>query len=421
MPVRDARPSLVAAAAALALLWSPAAIAQPARAHWVASWTGSPSSNKNPFVPTDVTIANQTVRQYVTLSRGGKAIRLVFSNEFGTTPVRIGAASVMLPGSGNAAPQRVALRFAGRASATMSPGAPLVSDRIALDVPDGARLEVRAFFPEPTALTTLHELGMDRVEVSAPGDFTATPELTGATGLLVSRDPRMKGGSSSRPFLTEVDVDAPDAVRTIVAFGDSITDGAGSTPGQDRRWPDLLAARVRERGLPLSIVNQGISGNQVLADGLGVSALARFDRDVLAKPGVSTVIVMEGINDIGFSAGLLPGRSRPEVIPAAEIIAGYRQLIDRAHGRGVRIVGATMTPFEGSRAYSAAKESVRQEVNDWIRRGGGFDAVIDFDAVLRDPAAPRRLQRPFDSGDAIHPSDAGYAAMANAVDLSLLR
>jgi lysophospholipase L1-like esterase len=224
----------------------------------------------------------------------------------------------------------------------------------------------------------------------------------------------------SRFALCEIDVAGPRPIRTVVAFGDSITDGMGSTVDANHRWPDYLSRRIVAAKLNLSVVNQGIGGNQVLARGLGDSALSRFDRDALALPGVSTIIVMEGINDIGFSGNMIPGLSRPDVIPAEEIIQGYRQLLARAHARGLKVIGATMTPFEGSPAYTKDKEAVRAAVNTWIRTSGAFDAVVDFDAATRDAQNPLRLRADFAAGDHIHLNDAGYDAMASAIDLSQL-
>jgi lysophospholipase L1-like esterase len=225
---------------------------------------------------------------------------------------------------------------------------------------------------------------------------------------------------AARFFLSEVDVAGTKPIKTVVAFGDSITDGMGSTPDTNRRWPDYLSRRIVQAKLDFAVVDQGIGGNQVLANGMGDSALSRFDRDVLALPGVSTIVIMMGINDIGFSGGMIPGMSRKDVIPAEEIIQGYRQLIARAHARNVRIIGATMTPFAGSQAFKPEKEAVRQAVNSWIRTSGAFDSIVDFDAVTRDPKKPDQLKDEFNGGDHIHLSDAGYEAMASVIDLSKL-
>jgi lysophospholipase L1-like esterase len=230
-------------------------------------------------------------------------------------------------------------------------------------------------------------------------------------------------------FLTEILVDAPATARAIVAFGDSITDGDCSTVDANRRWPDVLAERlVKAGGPPVAVLNQGISGAKVLADRMGANALARFDRDVLARPHVDTVIVMIGINDIGWPGAKMLSPGDP---PASveRIIAGYRQLIDRAHMRGIKIIGATLTPFEDAFKgafdpladyYSPAKEKSRQAVNKWIREAGNFDAVIDFDALVRDAKRPARMQEGFACADHLHPNDAGYKAMAESIDLKLL-
>jgi lysophospholipase L1-like esterase len=226
-------------------------------------------------------------------------------------------------------------------------------------------------------------------------------------------------------FLTGVYVLTDEQVNVIAAFGDSITDGAVSTPHTYNSWPDHFAARVAASDMAgeLAIVNHGISGNQVLRDGVGISALARFDRDILATPGLTHIVVLEGINDIGSGGMQFPGSTgpAPPERSAAELIAGYRQLIARAHANGVKIFGATLTPFEGSFEgyYSTAKDAVRMEVNEWIRNGGEFDGVIDFEEAIRDPNNPRIIKAEYNSGDSLHPGDAGYKTMADYIDLEL--
>jgi lysophospholipase L1-like esterase len=217
-------------------------------------------------------------------------------------------------------------------------------------------------------------------------------------------------------LLARLEVAAPSRTGSIVAFGDSITDGARSTVDMNARWPDVLARRLAaQRGNgTTAVVNAGISGNRVLGDGAGVSALARFDRDVLMQTGATHVIVMEGINDIGQA------RSNPSPT-AADLIAGHKQLIERAHARGLKIIGATLTPFEGAAYFTAEGETKRQALNEWIRKSGAYDGVIDFDQVTRDPAMPSRLNPLYDSGDHLHPADAGYKAMGDAVDLALFK
>jgi lysophospholipase L1-like esterase len=241
----------------------------------------------------------------------------------------------------------------------------------------------------------------------------------------VANDAQMTGARliKARVFLGGVLVAAAPANRTIIAFGDSITDGNGSTPDLDRRWPDVLAQRLAPRGI--AVVNAGISGARVLSDRMGVNALARFEHDVLGHPGDKTVILLMGINDIGWPGSPFAPTDRP--LTADALIAGYRQLIAEARMHQVRIVGATLPPFEGALSgtpfeghFSPAKDAVRMAVNRWIRTGGGFDAVIDFDALLRDPDRSSRMLPAFDSGDHLHPGDAGYKAMADAIALETL-
>jgi len=364
------------------------------------------------------TFSNQTLRQEITLSRGGSELRVRFTNEYGTTPVNIGAASVTYRAPSTGKMLRLPLTFGGSRSATVTAGAPAVSDAVALAMPDGARLEISIYFPDRTPVSTIHMLALQKSYLSGPGDFTLADTLPDAKPFEWTD---MASGKQffARAFLSEVDVAGDTGVKTIVAFGDSITDGFGATLDMDRRWPDFLARRIVKAHLPLAIINQGIGGNQVLRDMAGMNALARFDRDALAIPGVSTVILLEGINDIGLAGGFML-MSRPDIPSADEIIQGYRQLIARAHGRGLRIIGATLTPFAGADYYTSQKESVRLAVNDWIRTGGAFDSMVDFDKALRDPTQPNRLKAEHDSGDHLHPNDVGYEIMANTVDLSKL-
>jgi lysophospholipase L1-like esterase len=366
-------------------------------ADWSATWTASPT----PPTPTARTFENVTIRQVVSVSAGGQRVRVRLTNEYGEKPLRVGAASLALAApDGAPAFEPVPVTFGGRRDAVIPAGAPLLSDPIDLGVPALSQLSVSLYFPDATGPCTCHPGGYQTGFVSPPGDHT-----------LASFEPAAR--FTNRAFISAVEIESTPAVPVIVALGDSITDGAGSTVNANRRWPDLLARRLEGR---VGIANQGLSGNRVLAHELpvfGEGALARFDRDVLSVSGARWLVVLEGINDIGHSKDDPPS--------AAEITAGYRQLIDRARARGLKVYGATLPPYEGARYFAEVGEAVRQEVNGWIRTSGAFDGVIDFDAATRDPANPRRMKADLHSGDWLHPSDAGYAAMAEAIDLDLFK
>lgn len=365
-----------------------------------------PPSGPSPILPTPERLKDQTVRMIVRPTIGGSVLRVAFSNASGGEPVRIGRAGVA-KSAGEAAVvagTARALSFAGQEAVTIQPGAVAISDPVSLDVAAFELLAVSIHLPDDTAVNTLHPLGL-RTTYIAKGDRTG--------------DARLSGAETNRSYfwLTGVFVQADAKAGTIVAFGDSITDGYATTPDTGRAWPDLLADRLQKdaRTRHLSVINMGISGNRVRRDGAGLSALARFDRDVLARPGVRWVILLEGINDINFAA--IPGMPASEAVTAEELIAAYAQLVDRAHLHGIKVMGATITPTEGLWLYSARTEALRQAVNTWIRTSGRFDAVVDFDAAVRDPARPARLNPAFNPGDHVHPNDAGNAAMAAAIDV----
>jgi lysophospholipase L1-like esterase len=293
---------------------------------------------------------------------------------------------------------------------TVLPGAPAVSDPVDLAVAPLGAVAVSLFLPGDTPLTTFHWDGRQTAFI-AQGNVTASSEV------------KPDATTEARVFLTGILVDAPAQAGSVVVLGDSITDGNGVTPDSNHRWPDFLAARLAPRDV--SVLNAGISGARVLGDRMGVNALARFERDVLSQPHAKTVIVMLGINDISWP-GTAFAPNEP-ALPAEALIAGYRQLIARARTHNVRIVGATLTPFEGALSgtplegyYNVDKEQRRQQVNAWIRSSGEFDAVIDFDALTRDPARPTRLRPDVDSGDHLHPGDRGNKIIADAIDLELL-
>jgi lysophospholipase L1-like esterase len=391
-----------------------ASTAQAASGRWVGSWAASPAppmpaapAGVGGRFPTTPSFNDQTVVQIVRLSAGGSRLRLRLSNEYGTHPLAIGAARVDLVGPGGAvlAGSDRAVTFSGQAAASLAPGGPLLSDPIALPTKALARLRISLYLPTDTNGCTCHMSGSELSQVVA-GDATRQTL------------PALAGPGQYHAFLTEVDIEtaAPHA-PVIVAFGDSITDGFQSTTGANRRWPDRLIERLaaREPGRPVAVVNAGIGGNRVLSDPIipifGQSALSRFDRDVLSVPGATHVVVLEGVNDLGES------RTNP---PRAEaLIAGYRQLIARAHDHQLKIIGATIVPYGGAAYYGAPGEAERQKVNAWIRTSHAFDGVIDFDAALRDPAKPERMRSDLQSGDWLHPNDAGYRVMGEAIDLKV--
>lgn len=393
--------------------------ASAAQARWITSWAASPvppGPSMGPM-PASPSFDDQTIRQTLRLSAGGGALRVRLSNAYGEGPLAIGGARVaILDADGRERPGTSRrLTFGGATTATIPKGAPFVSDTVALPAPPFAKVAVTLYLPGKTGPCTCHPVGLEPAELSARGDFSAAP-FAAATTL------------TTRAFLTAIEVDASASAQTVVALGDSITDGVGSTPGADRRWPDVLADRLHKAGLLRGVANAGISGNRVLNDGAGVSALARFDDDVLALPGVSTVILLEGVNDLGLSFGHFSGdfarmmgnRPQPRVT-ADDIIAGYRQLIARAHAHGIRVIGATILPYKGALYWTPEGEAARTAINRFIRTGGAFDGMVDFDAAVRDPSDPAAMRAGTHMGDHLHGSDAGYKAMADAIDLRLLR
>jgi len=405
--------SVVAGAAlAIATPWSARGGGEPCnhRGEWTSTWGASPQVPNTPLA-----LDGQTVRQVAHVSIGGEHIRVRLSNAFGTTPLVISEAHIAISEGGSAivpSSDRT-LAFGGSPSTTVPAGALVVSDPVDLEVPPLGNLAVSLYFPGKVSATTEHSLAVQTTYVSPAGNFASAAAL-----------PSSSTTTSSWYFLNGIEVEqrSPHGAA-IVALGDSITDGYASTENANHRWPNFLAARLqaKRRNSDLAVVNEGISGNRVLHDFVGPNALARFDRDVLAQSRVRWVIVLEGINDIGIP-GLL-GDPTQEVT-SDEIIEGHRQLIARAHAKDLLIYGGTLTPFEGTTFpgyYTAAGEVKRQAVNHWIRTSGAYDGVIDFDKVIRDPAHPTQMLPAYDSGDNLHPNDAGYQAMANAIDLALFR
>ena len=393
--------------------------AQPANhQHWVATWATSPPlarvqpppsapANPNP----QQTIAergftDQTVRMIVRTSIGGHRLRVKFANAFGAPPVEIGAAHIALRDKDSqivAASDRPLL-FNGKPSCILVPGVALVSDPVDLTFEPLAFLAVSLYFPVETGPPNTHATGLHTTYISK-GDATAQPAIA---------DPLLT--TAAYYWLSSIDVLAPAKAAAIVAFGDSITDGAQSTANTDHSWPALLAARLAKNSktAEIGVSNQGIGGNRVLRDISGVSALGRFDRDVLGQSGVKWLMLLEGINDIGHTAA-----DASEIVTADDLIWGYTQIIDAAHDHGIKVIGCTLTPYEGAGYARPEGEAVREAVNNWIRTSHAFDAVVDFDAATRDPANPTSIRAEFDPGDHLHPNNAGYEAMANAIDLTI--
>jgi lysophospholipase L1-like esterase len=411
------RTACFALALAGAVGLSPASHAADA-GNWIGSWTSSPQPAWGPDFPVPLgmpaNLWKQTVRQTARLSIGGSRVRIVLSNEYGKTPLTIGAADIALAGEGGKIKEGSGhpVTFGGSPTIVIPPGAPAISDPVDLSVDPLALVSVSVYLPEITPLTTVHWDGHQTAFVGAGNqvanvDFKADSKMT------------------QRVFLSEILVDAPAGARAVIAFGDSITDGDGSTVDGNDRWPDRLAERLAKvAGPPVAVLNEGISGAKVLSDRMGTNALARFDTDVLSQPKADTVILMMGINDLGWpGSGLALHDSEPT---AEAIIEGYKQLIARAHAHGLRIIGATLTPFGDSFAgtpfegyYTPEKEKIRVALNDFIR-SGAFDGVIDFDKIIVDPQKPGYSLPKYDKGDHLHPNAAGYEAMGAAIDLNTM-
>jgi lysophospholipase L1-like esterase len=406
-------PAVFAAALSVSSFALSPAGAQVQTNAWISSWTASPQAPRG-VIP--ASFSNRTIRQIVHLSIGGNKVRVRLSNEFGAKPVLIGAASAaMAGGSAEIVPASLRpLTFGGSKSVIIPPGAPVVSDPVEFNVAPLTDVAVSLYLPAATELGTVHATGLQTAYVSTTGDFTASSEFP-----VVDR-------FTNRFFLTGVMVEPSSPGRAIVTFGDSITDGSASTVNANARWPDVLARRLKEAGVAAAVLNEGIAGNRVLSDGAGISALARFERDVLSQPGVSHVVIFLGINDIGWpGTAIEPGGI---VRTADEIIAGYKQLIERAHLRSIRVIGSPLTPFENALSggpnqgyFTPEKEAKRLAVNNWIRTGGAFDAIIDFDRVVADPAHPSAIAAAYDSGDHLHPNDAGYKAMGESINLKMFQ
>lgn len=400
-------------AALLALTPLPAIAAPP---HWVGSWAASQQvpEPQNALAPAD--LHDATLRQVIRLSAGGNRIRLRLSNAFGTQPLvidNVHVAHSLSPAGARIDPASDRpVTFNGLASVTIPAGASYLSDPVAMAAAPLAVLAVSLHLAEAPDRQTGHP-GSRSTSYLVHGDQSAAADLANAQKV------------EHWYQLAGIEVEAPAAAGAVVTLGDSITDGHGATTNGNDRWPDRLAERLQAtpatRGL--SVLNQGIGGNRLLLDGLGPNALARFDRDVLAQPGVRTVVLLEGVNDLGTFTRDAPASPEGHAALVAQLIGAYRQIVERAHAQGVKVIGATILPYGGNGYYhpDAANEADRQAINRWIREPGHFDGVVDFDRVTRDPAHPDHLRPDFDSGDHLHPSPKGYKAMADAVPLALLR
>lgn len=391
------------------LLTASIALASPVSAatSWVRTWEAPPVEIQtawpgHPIVP----MSDVTFRMVARVSAGGRSLRLRLSNEMTDAPLAIGAVHVALAGP-DGTPQPGTDRivtFAGLAAPTIPAFAPLESDPVALTVPPLSKLVVSIHVPGEATRATIHTLGVSTTQI-VPGDQTAATTLSGGRT------------ATERYILSGIDVSDGPATGTIVTLGDSITDGAVSSKDQNQRWPDILTERLNRAGITrFAVANAGISGNRLLLTGAGPAALARFDRDVLSAPGVRYLVVLEGVNDIGAWKYSPAGAPRPE-----DLIAAYRQIVERAHAHGIKVFGATILPYKGAGYWSEGGEAVRQAANRWTRTAGNFDAVIDLDRAIADKADPLTMAAAYDSGDHLHPKDAGYKAMAEAIDLKLFR
>ena len=368
-----------------------------APSNWIAVFAAPPT----PPPANAPSFENQTIRQVVRLSAAGKRVRIRLSNEYGKTALAIGAATISrATADGASSSTPITLTFGGRPTVSIPAGAPIYSDPVDLPVQAFDRLSISVYFPGKTGPCSCHADGYQTAYVSLPGDFT-------------------KGDFAAwtldqRLFLSEVDVEPAAPTPVIITFGDSITDGRNSSSNTNHRWPDILADRL---GGKIAVASEAISGNQVLTYGtpiFGEPALTRLDRDLLSVPGAKWVVLLEGINDLGMNPKARPSKD--------DVIAGYRQIVERAHAHGLKVYGATLLPYEGARYFSDEGERTREEINAWMRsKNSFFDGLIDFDKVMADPAHPHKMRPEQQSGDWLHPNDAGYKVMGDSVDLKLFR
>ncbi|QNI36575.1 SGNH/GDSL hydrolase family protein [Edaphobacter albus] len=395
---------LAAPLLALTLSTTPSSAAAPD--HWVGTWATAPMGLPNHDEKFGA--AETTYREIVHISIGGNTSRIILTNEFGLTPLTINAAYIALRTKDSEIDTTTArpITFGGRTSITIPAGALAVSDPAALKLPALSDVAVSFVVPaQPITQVSYHSFA-DQTSYTAAGDVSGARSLDNPEEI------------KSWFFLKGIDVRVEDKSGAIVAFGDSITDGARSTPNTNQRWPDVLAKRLQadKKLRSLGVLNEGIGGNRVLHDVAGPSALARFDRDVLAQAGVKYLIILESINDIGHAQDPV----KPyDVVSADDLIQGISQLAARAHTHGIKVYGATLTPYVGAKYASPAGEAMRQAVNQWIRTTNVLDGFVDFDKATQDPANPAVFSSTADGGDHLHPSDAGYKAMGDSIDLKL--
>lgn len=414
---------LLSFACVAVLLFACCSYAEGAQRRWIPTWIASPESAvivlpglphragqaSRPLFPPPPPVENQTVRMIVRTSVGGSQVRVQLSNAFGPAPLHVGAAHIALSAKGSeiVASSDHALTFGGQPSIVIPAGAEVLSDPVDMKVGPLTYLAISVYIDGKAVDPTDHLTGLHTTYFSGPGDFTGSKSVSAVRT------------SESWYWISAVDVLAPKKVGVIVAFGDSITDGATSTPNTDSSWPSQLQDRIQKDKATAgkwAVVNAGISGNQLLADGMGVAALSRLDRDVFSLTGVKWIIVLEGINDIGLSSLT---HNPADKVTAAQLIEAQKQIIERAHLRGIKVMGATLTPFQGASYYSDYGEQTREALNHWILTSGAFDATVDFDKVVQDPANPKQILPSFNISDHLHPNDKGYKAMADAINLSV--
>lgn len=421
LPARRLALAWVVAATVAVNVTTPAISAPSAAGGWAASWIAAPQDHREPSIVPGMAPApaaafvQQTLRQLIAPTLGGAKVRVRFSNLFGKTPLRIAAASVARSTGGDAiSPASLRdLRFSGRREVTIAPGAEAWSDAAALEIEAGQVLAVSSFLDEPTPVATVHRNPRQATWVGA-GNSVANARL---------HEPALAAWNH---HVTGLDVATTQAARVVVAFGDSITEGVGATQGEGA-YPDHLARRLRDGpagARPVAVVNAGIGGNGLVVDAAGPEGVDRFARDVLAQSGVTHTILLIGINDIAASVFAdVPGRKTPrsQEPTADRLTAALQRLMDQARAKGVKVLLGTVLPFKGAPFWTEESEAMRQAVNRWIRGRQDVDGVIDFDAALRSPTDPTAMNPLYDSGDHLHPGNAGYAAMAAAVDLRELR